>query len=53
MTIQQRKLDVLGLVSSGMFCLLWTTDGLWSQAALAGAALLLLVVRMRKAALNK
>ena len=48
MVITRRRLDMLAISASTMLMLLWATDGLWEQSALALGALAMLALRIRR-----
>lgn len=48
MIIEKSRLDMLAFVASLMFMLLWATNEMWEQSALALGAVLLLVRRVNR-----
>jgi Na+/H+ antiporter NhaD/arsenite permease-like protein len=48
MKIQQRNMDIFAVSAATMLMLLWATDGMFEQSALALGALALLAFRIRR-----
>lgn len=48
MIIEKSRLDMFTFVASLMFMLLWATDQMWEQSALAAGALFFLALRLRR-----